>query len=240
MLRKFAGLDPATLGWMKRKLSGLIISHCDLFLVETKSLLSIYRNRNQCETKWFPTHRNIFRYPAANTIKQNCEKFVYIGQVRKYKGIMDLIHVSEKVSLDHPIDPLFDDLDISSLNEKRIRYLGVVQPDKIQEMMSQYDALILPTTQETEGYPGAIIEAFTVGVPVIANACGGIPEIIDGHCGILTSPNSVESLTSAIRKLKENPRIYERMQKEASIKAKNYDSKFWSERFVEYCVQITK
>jgi glycosyltransferase involved in cell wall biosynthesis len=45
-----------------------------------------------------------------------------------------------------------------------------------------------------------IVEAFSAGVPVIAFATGGIPEVIDdGETGFLVSPGTPEELAARIR-----------------------------------------
>lgn len=53
-----------------------------------------------------------------------------------------------------------------------------------------------------EGSSNAIIEAMACGVPVIATAVGGSPELVTaGHNGLLVPPEDVDALAAAIRKL---------------------------------------
>ena len=59
---------------------------------------------------------------------------------------------------------------------------------------------MLPTFYEGEGYPGAIIEAFSLGLPVISTHWKAIPEIVkDQQTGILIEPNTVEAFVKAIQ-----------------------------------------
>ena len=71
-----------------------------------------------------------------------------------------------------------------------------------QEILSYYrknvpDAIVM--TSKSEGSPVALQEALACGIPIIATAVGGIPELVDGN-GILLEPNpSVSQIADAIR-----------------------------------------
>ena len=64
---------------------------------------------------------------------------------------------------------------------RRVGYCDVVEPDNVLDVLWQYDALLLPTYQPGEGYPGVIIEACAVGLPVICTLWHRLPELVDGH-----------------------------------------------------------
>ena len=60
---------------------------------------------------------------------------------------------------------------------------------------------MLPTKWITEGYPGVIIEAYNVGIPVVATPMGAIPEIVqDGVTGFLTPVGDAHMLAQTIKK----------------------------------------
>lgn len=57
-----------------------------------------------------------------------------------------------------------------------------------------------------EGCPTSILEAFAYGLPVVAYAIDGIPELIeDGIDGVVVLPNKPDELASAIVRILENP-----------------------------------
>jgi glycosyltransferase involved in cell wall biosynthesis len=59
---------------------------------------------------------------------------------------------------------------------------------------------MLPTFYKGEGYPGIIIEAYSLGIPVIATTLQGIQEITDKYqTGILVEPKNAHGLVAAIR-----------------------------------------
>ena len=54
----------------------------------------------------------------------------------------------------------------------------------------------------SEGVPVSIMEAFSVGIPVIATAVGGVPEIVSNHVGALVDPNAtLEEIQLVIKNL---------------------------------------
>jgi glycosyltransferase involved in cell wall biosynthesis len=66
------------------------------------------------------------------------------------------------------------------------------------------DAVVHPAL--TEGLGVALLEAGACGVPVIAAAAGGIPEvIIDGQTGLLVRPGDAEGLAQAVVQLLDAP-----------------------------------
>jgi glycosyltransferase involved in cell wall biosynthesis len=65
--------------------------------------------------------------------------------------------------------------------------------------MKELDALVLMSEQE--GLPMAIIEALSIGVPVIATPVGGVPEAVtDGKTGFLI-PRSADDLAKVLVRL---------------------------------------
>jgi glycosyltransferase involved in cell wall biosynthesis len=64
------------------------------------------------------------------------------------------------------------------------------------KLISLSDALILPSLHEMFGF--AILEALSLGKPVIVSRVGGIPEVVKPPCGSLVNPGDVEMLSDAI------------------------------------------
>jgi glycosyltransferase involved in cell wall biosynthesis len=67
-------------------------------------------------------------------------------------------------------------------------------------------ATCLAFASDYEACPLTVLEAKAAGVPVVATAVGGVPEIIDdGVDGILVTPGSVDAMAPAIAQLLANP-----------------------------------
>jgi glycosyltransferase involved in cell wall biosynthesis len=68
----------------------------------------------------------------------------------------------------------------------------------LDQLMPCFDVLALPSF--TEGMPNVVLEAFASGVPVVATAVGGTPEIVqEGVNGRLVAPGKPDELADRIR-----------------------------------------
>jgi glycosyltransferase involved in cell wall biosynthesis len=87
--------------------------------------------------------------------------------------------------------------------EKAIEVRGEVSRPQALEILAQSETMLM--TSRWEGLPLAPLEAMAMGVPVVAPAVSGIPEIIDsGIDGHLVTIHSAESYAQAIRGAAQN------------------------------------
>jgi glycosyltransferase involved in cell wall biosynthesis len=71
-------------------------------------------------------------------------------------------------------------------------------------------------SSEFEGLPLALLEALAVGLPVVATAVGGIPEVLpDQESGILVPFGNPEALARAVSRLLEEPELRSKMGQRA-------------------------
>jgi len=61
------------------------------------------------------------------------------------------------------------------------------------------DLLVLPSL--SEGLPNTVLEAMSFGVPVLATAVGGVPEIIQNGNGMMVPPNDPDALAARMIEL---------------------------------------
>jgi len=81
---------------------------------------------------------------------------------------------------------------------------------KVQNLMMAADVIVVPSEYESFGM--VVIETMALGRPVIATNRGGPAEIItDGQDGFLFSPNDIETLISAMRRILEFPEVAARL-----------------------------
>ena len=91
---------------------------------------------------------------------------------------------------------------LGRVHPKVIEYLGHV-PQPRRNLLPKLHALSVMSAHE--GLPMSIIEALSVGLPVLATSVGGIPEVVqDGVNGILVSRN-LKALSKSILRLYNNP-----------------------------------
>ena len=83
----------------------------------------------------------------------------------------------------------------------RIRWHGTV-PDA-GRLFSAFDCFVL--SSRTEGTPIVLFEAIAAGVPVIATAVGGVPDVVSGDEALLVGPSDAAALAGAIRAAHADP-----------------------------------
>jgi glycosyltransferase involved in cell wall biosynthesis len=211
--------------------------HTKLIFAQTKFQVQYLKKVLNTETlvEWFP---NVRMPVVVKEKKKFCKRFVFISQIKQTKGIDEILSVSNQLPNGYMID-IYGPINDSKYNEKyfqsyRVNYFGEVYPSEIIETLNKYDVLLLPTYHTGEGYPGIIIEAFSLGIPVITTKWISIPEIVLNMInGILIEPKSIEELKEAI--LLFNEKLYLEMSKNALDSFnKNFNSNIVYLKMVNY------
>lgn len=94
--------------------------------------------------------------------------------------------------------------------DDRIRFRGEVPYEAVAAAMQNAHALIL--FSDIENSPCVIGEAACCGLPVIATATGGIPELVNTRNGILVPPGDETALLEAFRYICSNHAVFNRQQ----------------------------
>jgi glycosyltransferase involved in cell wall biosynthesis len=96
----------------------------------------------------------------------------------------------------------------------RITWLGKVPHDDVGWVMSTGDVFILPSL--SEGLPTVVCEAMACGLPVVATAVDGTPEIVDEPAtGLLVQPHDIDGIAAALSRLLDDPALRAQMGAEA-------------------------
>jgi glycosyltransferase involved in cell wall biosynthesis len=129
------------------------------------------------------------------------EDFLFVGRLVEEKGILVLLKASElfpfKLTIigDGPMRELV--IKAASVNPY-LRYLGFQDKITIAHHLKKCKALIFPSIWY-EGFPLAILEAFSTGTVVIASRLGAMAEIIqDGVNGLLFETGNEHDLVDKI------------------------------------------
>jgi len=85
---------------------------------------------------------------------------------------------------------------------ERIRYVGYLSPEDKIRVIARAAMFIFPSLYEGFGLP--VIEAMSLGVPVIASRRASLPEIC-GDAALLIDPENVGDIAQAMKKLSDDP-----------------------------------
>jgi glycosyltransferase involved in cell wall biosynthesis len=82
----------------------------------------------------------------------------------------------------------------------RVRYLGQVREDELPAIYAGADIYVWPAAGEAYGM--AFLEAQASGLPVVAGAVRGVPEIVvHGETGLLVPEDDAPAFAGAVRRL---------------------------------------
>lgn len=224
VFRKFGGAFFSQLDMCppsKRKKMLELLSKTEIIYFETQKLIEqakIVLPFSE-KVKWFPNCRKPSHMQKEGTYQK---RFVFISHVREEKGVDLLMQVAELLPQDYMID-IYGSIQDKKYAQKdffkgkRVQYKGALTSDKVLSTLVNYDVLVLPTFWKTEGYPGIIIEAMSVGLPILATSWRGIPELVTNEeNGLLIPTKDMEALRKAI--LFFNEENYRQMSEAARLR----------------------
>ena len=138
--------------------------------------------------------------------KKRENQFVFAGRLDKLKGI-DLLFEAWRVMGENAAKLVVCGTGpmenwcrmFIRENPVNIEMRGYLPNDKTLEIIKKSKALVLPT-QWYEGFPMSIVEAFSVGTPVICSNIGNVGSIVEeGVTGYKFGYKAVDELVNAIR-----------------------------------------
>lgn len=172
---------------------------------------------------------------------------VYSGRINNEKGISELIDALLNLK-DYPQIKLmvlgssfFDNTKyenefISSLKNKtkeienKIAFTGYISYNQVPDHLQLADIAVLPSMWE-EPFGLTIVEAMSIGLPLITTKSGGIPEICEGVATIVDRNNIVNNLVSSILDLYQHPPKRKLMAAASTERAKLFDKEIYAKKF---------
>jgi glycosyltransferase involved in cell wall biosynthesis len=160
---------------------------------------------------------------AINTVHPDhpVTRLLYVGNLYRLKGVEYLIKAVKIVKQKHNIqlDIVGDGNDEERLKEMVdneeltpcVNFLGhIPHSQALIRLYRSSDIFVLPSL--TEGVPSVVLEAMTLGLPVIATSVGSVPYIISHEeNGLLVSPRNPDEIADNITRLIENPSLREKI-----------------------------
>jgi len=165
---------------------------------------------------------NVFRRTETNLREQlelnGATVITFVGRLIYAKGVQDLISAFAKVEELVPAKmkllivgdgPHRKNLEGQVQQEgcgTDILFLGQKTQKEVAEILSAADIFVNPSY--SEGLPTSVMEAASVGLPIVATDVGGTREIIShGETGILIKPGQPQQMAEAILSLIRNGRM---------------------------------
>lgn len=145
------------------------------------------------------------------------DTFVFVGRLTQQKALgvaIDAIVQVPRARLvivgDGPERAELERAAAASGAADRIRFLGLRSRDEALRIVAGAAAALL--SSDWENLPHAAVEALSVGVPVVATAVGGVPEVVhDGENGLLVPAGRPDELAAAVRRVLDEPELRARL-----------------------------
>ncbi len=149
--------------------------------------------------------------------------FCYIGRLDELKGIKILFEAWKIMGKDAPklticgTGPL-EEWCIEQARSLNVEIRGFLSHEKVMDLLSLSKALIFPSLWY-EGFPMGIVEAFSVGTPVVCSDLGNAGGIVkENENGWKFSPGDSKALIEAISRCRDiSDDIYELFKKSYSL-----------------------
>ena len=179
---------------------------------------------------------DVTKVPEPTHISEQKEDYyVYLGRVNEVKGVRTLCQAAAQ--LDKKLIVIGDgDLreELRTKSEEsgaNIEFKGLMQWEEFMPILRKARMMVLPA-EWSENNPLTVIEAQSLGTPVLGACIGGIPELIEeGVSGMTFSSGDVEDLKDKIQKMFNHHFDYESI-------AKNAIERYSSEAYYEKLMKI--
>ncbi|MEM8770545.1 MAG: glycosyltransferase [Pseudomonadota bacterium] len=148
-------------------------------------------------------------YADASLQPHNHRTLVCVGRLCAEKGQIDLVRAFAKIESEIPDallrligdGPMRQAISVAIGEaglEERILLDGWKSPDQVRAALVDAGVFVLPSY--AEGLPVSIMEALSLGRPVISTYIAGIPELLENDkCGWLIPAGDVDALAAAIK-----------------------------------------
>jgi glycosyltransferase involved in cell wall biosynthesis len=210
-----------TKGPVGKRIISFVIKNSPIIITQTeKTRKEIIRE--------FPG-KNIIIIPNGIELKNKLasgDKVVFVGNLVERKGVEYLIEAMKNIDAklllvgDGPKRPF-----LKSMAGSNVQFVGKVMPEEVEKYMRQGKIFVLPA-KKGEGLPNVILEAMSLGLPVVATKIAGIPDIIKHErTGFLIEPGNSEQLEKHIKKLLEDEKLRKRMSRNCLKDIRKYSWK---------------
>ncbi len=151
---------------------------------------------------------------ATEDIEKQPFVFLFIGRLLKDKGVVEYVEAAKRLiqqgckiecwilgdlNFGNPADILKEQL-VEWIDQKYVRYLGTSHD--VRPIIAKAHALVLPSYRE--GMPRVILEAMSMGKPIITTKVAGCDEtVVEGHNGYKVPPKDADALFAAMSRMQQ-------------------------------------
>jgi glycosyltransferase involved in cell wall biosynthesis len=106
----------------------------------------------------------------------------------------------------------------------RVSFRGFVDQSDLPNLYRGFDVVVVPSLPRPgweEQFCRVAVEAMATGIPLVVNETGALPEVV-GDGALLVPPGDVGALRAALRRLIDEPGLWQRLRDAAIDRAPRY------------------
>ncbi|WP_448873268.1 glycosyltransferase family 4 protein [Desulfobulbus propionicus] len=120
-------------------------------------------------------------------------------------------------------------------NRDALNFLGHVPMNKMRYLFESSAVFVLPSL--SEGQAGVVIEALSMGCPVVITRECGV-DIEDGKQGFIVPARDAGAIALRVKELLSNPELQLQMSRNALEFAQQFSMAAWSDRLKSLCTEV--
>jgi len=232
-----ANIKNSRWSWIERIYNPMIeklLNRADLIIVtspqlyEASTLLKKYKEKIKTiplsfDPKYLSVNSRV--YP-----KDRSFEILFVGKLRKYKGVEYLIKAIENLDVKLKIVGFGEELEslkkiVENLKlENKVDFYSDVDDEQLSTFYKNADLFVLPSINEAEAFGVVQLEAMANALPVInTNLQSGVPFVsLNNYSGITIEPENINALKEAIEKIISNKELYELFSANALERVKEF------------------
>ncbi len=206
-------------GPLRRKMFGTLLRRSAVIVVLSRERVDWVRRRHAGAVP-IEVLPNFVRAPAQRRVPPAHCQLVFMGRLEEAKGVSMLIRAFGALVARFPQTTLVlaGEGDASPYHAQAaalgvadaVRFVGWVEGEAKAALLCDASVFVLPS--RFEGLPMAVLEAMSLGVPCVATAVGGLPDLIrDRVNGRLVAMDDAEGLAAALIELVGDEALREAM-----------------------------
>lgn len=167
---------------------------------------TIHRCFPRARVECIPNPIDLRELPAPKVGEPSRKTVLYLGWLLPSKGIEDLLAAWSRIAandwellLAGPVATIYQQTITARGVPANTRFVGELDHSRAIEFIAQCGILVLPS--HTEGFPYVVLEAMSLGRPIVATSVGALPEMLSDGCGILVDPRDIDGLALALERL---------------------------------------
>ena len=226
-----------------RRCIRIIFGICSGIIVETRHLQSALSKVWPGKVYYVPNFRSTF-FSTVGSRDRNGDKvcFLYVGVIRREKGIGELLEAFSKLEMlakngelgtEVQLDlygPVYnspsDRVDLRPAGHSTaVNFHGEIPHEQVLRAYMEADVFVYPSYWPSEGHSGAVIEALMQGLPIIAADWRATRELVqENFNGLLCPPNDPNALAVCMERMARDVTLRDRLAEGARQSMHEFDA----------------